>query len=355
MIEQKRYWQIREKKQEMPGVVSLTLEPDDGQPAIYAPGQYLTVIRNLNDREERRAYSFSSAPRTDPYPVITVKRIPNGACSTWLAEQAVPGDRLLCTGPAGRFVLPKEPPRHLVFLAAGSGITPIMSQLKTIFTDPAYAQTLVTLYYANRDSVHTIFKAQIDRWIEAFPERFSCTYLFSREKGAANSLYRHLNNELFEQLLYERLGSAPDRDRAGTHFYICAPNPLMRMGRMTLRLLDFPEEHIHQEVFQPNRPVQVRPVDTNRRFHIRVNSRKNPPLQFDIYAGESILNGALRQGIDLPYTCKSGVCFTCLARCTKGMVEVQFTDQTKQEGPGNLVNTCIGYPVTKEVELMMNG
>jgi len=351
-MEKKYFWRIIEKRLETAEAVTLVLEPDAGAPVTYQPGQYLPVIRAVGGKEERRAYSFSTCPGVDARPAITVKRVPNGAVSTWLVQQAEPGDHILAAEPAGRFVLPARPPRRLVYLAAGSGITPIMSHLKRLLDTDAWPNVPVALLYANRDSAGTIFKKELDRWIEAFPDRFSCTYFFSREKNAPHAVLGHLSHALFEKSLLELFsGKISARDRSGTQVFLCAPNALMRMARMTLRVLDFPEKNLHQETFVPDARLKPRPVDPSRVHRIVVTDRGGHRSEFSIFSGETILDGALRQGIELPYTCKSGVCLTCLARCVRGAVEVAFVEQTRREGPGALVNTCIGYAASEEVEL----
>ena len=351
-MERKIHWRILEKRRETAEAATLVLAAEDGQTVRYHPGQYLSFIRQIQGKEERRAYSFSSCPGYDGRPAITVKRIPNGAFSNWLLHTCEPGDRLLSGRPASRFLRPATAPAQLVFVAAGSGITPIFSQLKWLLELNNFPETAVTLYFANRDSANTIFKKTVHRWIASFPNRFACTYLFSREKGAAHALYRHLSNNLFEKLLLERLGEHPGaKQRANTHFYLCAPEALMRIAQMTLRVLDYPEANIHRENFVPDTRIKPREIDTARKHSIVAAGPDGGRIEFDIFHGETILNGALRQGIALPYTCKTGVCFTCLARCTKGKVEVQFSDHTKKEGPGALVNTCIGYPVSDSVEI----
>lgn len=351
-MEQKHGWHIVEKRQETSDTVTLVLAPEDGSAVAYRPGQYLPVIRMFGEKEVRRAYSFSTCPGVDARPAITVKRIPNGVMSTWLVQQAQPGDRLLAGAPAGQFVLPEKKPRRLLYVAAGSGITPVMSHLKKLLDAGVWPDVPVDLLYANRDSAGTIFKPEIDRRIERFPGRFSCTYVFSRETNAPHARHGHLNNGAFEKYLLDLFGGKiTARDRTGTHIFLCAPTALMRMARMTLRVLDFPEKNIHQETFVPDTRRQSRVVDRNQSHRIAVTERNGSRLEFSVFSGETILDGALRQGIELPYTCKSGVCLSCLARCVSGEVELDFVEQTRREGPGALVNTCIGYAVTEAVEL----
>lgn len=348
-MEHQRTLRIVAITRETGDTATFSLEPADGQAFDYRPGQYLSLIFKTPGGEKRRAYSFSSCPGVDALPAITVKRVPNGEFSNRLLHHTAPGDLLSATEANGRFVLPGRLPRTIYYIAAGSGITPVMSHLKWLLAAPHPPR--VVLYYANRDSHNTIFKAQIDRWIEQFPDRFECLYFFSREKNAEHALHRHLNNELLENLLLQHFGgSIRARQRKNTLFYLCAPKALTRMAAMTLRTLDFPEQNILQETFVPETNLPVRAIDPARTHRI-VAKGKGESIEFQTFEGETILNAALRQGIALPYTCKSGVCFTCLAKCVKGEVDVAFVETTRREGPGSMVNTCIGYAVTDEVEL----
>ncbi len=386
MIEQKRRLRILSKTWETDDTATFTLESVDGKPFSYQPGQYLTLIFERNGKEKRRAYSFSSCPSVDEFPAITVKRVVNGEFSNWLLRHAELGDILTTTEANGRFLLPEKQSDTIFYIVAGSGITPVMSHLKALFFQP-HPQPLpasrregslrrsvavrddsppadwrggvgggveprIILYYANRDSRSTIFKKQIDQWMTEFPDRFECLYFFSREKNAAHSLFRHLSNELLEQLLFQHFdGGITPQVRRNTLFYLCAPKALMRMAEMTLRTLDFPEKNILKETFVPEANLPVREIDFSKTHDI-VAIGKNERVEFQTFEGETILNAALRQGIALPYTCKSGVCFTCLAKCVKGEVDVAFVDSTRREKAGDMVNTCIGYAVTERAELL---
>lgn len=356
-MEQKRLLRIVAKTRETDDTVTFALEPADGLPLQYKPGQYVSLLFDTPGGEKRRAYSFSTCPGIDTLPAITVKRVPNGEFSNRLLRHAEPGDVLTATDPNGRFLLPDNQVDTILYIAAGSGITPVISHLKRLLSGGgttsgrSSAMPRIVLYYANRDSQSTIFKSQIDRWMAEFPDRFECLYFFSREKSAEHALHRHLNNELLEQLLEKHFGGKiTARHRRNTRFYLCAPKALMRMAEMTLRTLDFPENNILKETFVPETHLPVREIDRSKTHTIVANS-SNERIEFQTFEGETILNAALRQGIALPYTCKSGVCFTCLAKCTKGVVDVAFVDSTRREGPGSMVNTCIGYAVTERVEI----
>lgn len=355
-MEQKRPLRILSKKWETPDTVTFELESVDGLPFLYQPGQYLSLLFQSNGKEERRAYSFSTCSGVDAIPAITVKRVVNGEFSNYLLSHVQAGDILEAIGPNGQFLLPEKRVDTLFYIVAGSGITPVMSHLKKLLdSKPEKANPVpgkIVLYYANRDSAHTIFKAQIDRWIAEHPQRFECVYFFSREKNAEHALFRYLNNGLLEQQIHAHFqGNITPQQRRNIWFYLCAPTAMMRMARMTLRTLNFPDDHIRQETFQSDLRLPERQVDRSI-THTIIAQGLHERIEFQTFEGETILDAALRQGIPLPYTCKSGVCLTCLAKCTAGIVDVAFAATTRREGPGSMVNTCIGYAVSERVELV---
>ena len=160
-MEQRRRLRILSKTPETADTCTFVLEPADGRILEYQPGQYLSLLFQSNGKEHRRAYSFSTCPGVDAFPAITVKRVANGAFSNYLLSHMQPGDVLDAIDPNGLFLLPEKQADTCFFIAAGSGITPIFSQLKCLLRTPQKAQKVgkIVLYYANRDSRSTIFKA----------------------------------------------------------------------------------------------------------------------------------------------------------------------------------------------------
>jgi ring-1,2-phenylacetyl-CoA epoxidase subunit PaaE len=334
-----RHWETRD-------TATLLLTPVDGGPLpTYEAGQFITLIFNTLSREKRRMYSLSSAPQPSAEALqITVKRVTNGEFSNWLLDHADVGTVLQVAPPTGQFVLPTPLPERLVYVAAGSGITPVWAHLEALFsgsTPPPQVRVLL----ANRDADSTIFKPRLDALAAAHPGLLQVEYLFS-------SARQRLTQEVFERWLWQHF-TGPHRRRQlhQAHFYLCAPVALMRMAAMNLRVLDVPEAHIHRELFLSENALPQRTPDPTRTRHIHVE-KQGQVIDFETFDGETILGAALRQGIDLPYTCKSGVCFTCIARCTSGEVEVAFSGETRHEHAGALVNTCIGYAASDEVGLL---
>jgi len=275
--------------------------------------------------------------------------VANGEFSNYLIRNVHPGDELETLDALGQFTLKQVrlADRQLFFVAGGSGITPVFSLLKTLLHQEQ--APFITLFYTNQSAAHTIFKTSIDAWIARFPDRFQCIYLFSSERHPDRPhLHAHLNNGLLEALVAQYALFPPE----ALNFFLCAPEALMRMAEITLRYLGLDETQIHKEVFT------VKPTDAhflpeiNPAIHHRITvSGKKYNAEFEVFEGETILDGALRQGIILPYNCKAGVCTACTAQCTAGTVKMRYNGSQRIGKAGEFVYTCIGYAESERVDL----
>lgn len=338
MIEKRFRLKVRSKIQETPDAITLGLEPLDSYPEAL-PGQYLNLIKTEFGQDKRRAYSFSQNPEKGLQ--ISLKRIPNGLFSNWLYNEAQEGDVLEASKPFGQFTLPAKLPAQLVFIAGGSGITPIISLIETICTQEQGIRML--LLYATPDPEHTLFKSRLDRLAEQYSDQLECRYFYSKKDR------KHLNASYFEEAAQQFLGKKAWNK---AHYFLCAPLALMRLAAMHARVNDVPDTHIHMEQFTPGQAPKSRPLNPEVRYAIQV-SNQHETVHFEAYENETILNAAARQNISLPYNCKTGICFSCLARCTRGEVRLEFSEMNKTEGVGQLINTCIAYPITDEVDLRL--
>ncbi len=169
---------IRSITQETADTKTFTFEKEAG--LLYKPGQFLTVLKNTLTQEIRRQYSFSSHPALDEYASITVKRIPNGEISRWLFDEVNEGDQLKSLGSFGHFILPADvtTTNTFLFLAAGSGITPILSLIKEVLHFHQHAR--VILFYSNRSEASTIFLRELCQLQDQFPSSFTIAFPFSK-------------------------------------------------------------------------------------------------------------------------------------------------------------------------------
>lgn len=331
-------------KKETEEAFTFFLESTDQSQISYQPGQFLTLIFEFNSREVRRSYSIITAPGIDKQIAITIKRIVNGEISRYLLDHLKTGDVIKSLYPTGRFALDAGIENNCTyyFLAAGSGITPVYSLLKTILhTLPESSAVLV---YSNKSELSTIFYKELKTLEQKFFTRLKCIFLFS-VKG------ERLNNSLLEKLVtsYKNALSTP-------FFYICGPRDYMRMCIFTLTYMGFAKEQLHKEIFasdyqKDQRSERIPGNPVSRTVCISYNHSIHyitvPPYK-------SILDAALMHNISLPYSCRAGVCSTCMAYCNKGKVEMTVNEVlTEGDLKKGLVLTCTGYPLTDEVEIVI--
>ncbi|MCW3083956.1 MAG: hypothetical protein JWP12_1322 [Bacteroidetes bacterium] len=316
--------------------------PDDWQPQ-YKPGQFLTLVFYTEHGEKRRSYSISSSPALNEPLSITVKKVDNGEFSRLLNYTAKVGDILYTSGISGMFQLPENinTATQYFFIAAGSGITPCYSQIKTIL---ATATSKVILIYSNKSEADTIYYEQLKNLQEQYKERFSIRFLFSNIFDVYRS---RLSNWLLQQLLNDYL-MADEEHRS--LFYICGPFEYMQTVTITL-LNRVPAQTIFKENFSTlPRMIIPRPPDTNA--HIVTIKISNREYKLPVQYPKSILASAKAQKIELPYSCEAGRCGSCVATCTKGKTWMAYNEVlTDKEVEKGRVLVCQAYPVGGDVEL----
>jgi ferredoxin-NADP reductase len=302
----------------------------------YQPGQFITLVFDHHAEELRRSYSISSSPDDDLLS-ITIKRVPNGELSRFLLTHAKVGDVWKAVEPAGRFLLGDyEQPRDLFFFAAGSGITPILSQIKYILNRPGVSK--LTLIYSNRNTNNILFKTELEDLQRQHAQRFTIIYLLSDDA-------RRLNNVMAEQLVRKHAQHGLEK----ALFYLCGPFDYMRMVKLTLGYMHLSPSQIRKENFVLD-TVKVGGIKNNFAPHkIQIVTGGET---YDITAGEnqSILQAALQNKIPMPYSCRVGICATCSAKCKTGKVTMTanevLTDADIAEG---WILTCTGYAMGDDV------
>lgn len=329
---------VEQIKWEAPDTATFYLSNTPGQPVPYKAGQFLTLIFNHRNEEIRRSYSLSSSP-DEPLLAITIKRISNGEISRFMLTKIKAGDVLNALVPAGRFTVSSYvQDKYILFFAGGSGITPIFSQLKYILNHPGKSR--LTLIYSNQDAGSILFRSELDQLATLHPGRFKVIHLLSSEAN-------RLNADRVESLIRQLVPS--DIEKA--EFYLCGPFPYMRMIRFALVYMGIDPNQIRRENFVLE-TVAVSATATNfapRNIRIKFNGEVH-----DLPVGEnqSILQAALQNNLPLPYSCRSGVCSTCTARCITGKVEMVKNDVlTDADQDAGLILTCTGHPVTDNVEI----
>jgi ferredoxin-NADP reductase len=331
-------------REESPEFKTFYFAADPFRPIPYQSGQYLTLILERRQQEFRRSYSIISAPVLHEPLGIGVKRIDNGLFSRYLIDQVRPGDQLLTIGAGGLFTLPTQIQdyRQVFFFAAGSGITPILSLLKTVLY--AHPQLKAVLIYSNHTPERAIYLAELQHLAEAFPNRFHLECLYS---NAANLTRARLHKDLLWWFVKNYALAPPDQLLA----YVCGPLNYMRMCTYGLREVDIPTENIRKENFSTEKPLAlVAPPDQEP--HLVTLHWQGKTYQVVVHYPETILKAARKSGIDLPYSCEAGRCGNCVARCRFGQVWLAYNEVlTDKELARGLTLTCMGYPVGGEVVL----
>jgi ring-1,2-phenylacetyl-CoA epoxidase subunit PaaE len=332
---------IREIRIETDDTKSFVLEAVDGLPVSYLPGQFLTLVfHNQLGEEERRNYSISSSPWINEPLTITVKRIANGRYSRFLVDEARPGDILLTAGTSGFFTLPESVPDTfaLCLFAAGSGITPVFSIIKSCLIRYPYLN--IHLLYSNRSKGSAIFQQELEALQSRYPQRFHCRFLYS---DAMRLQEARLHVPMIESVL-QQVSSQQ------TLFYLCGPFEYMRTIAMVLQGNGVPAIHIRREIFLLEKPrVQPIPPDTDKHLVV-IHGKETQAIR--VQYPETILQAARKQGIYLPYSCESGQCGTCAASCIRGTVWMWRNEVLlDEELAAGRVLTCTGYPVGGDVEL----
>jgi ferredoxin-NADP reductase len=336
---------IKSIRQETPEAKTFFLEYTDHTPITYQAGQFLTLLFPKNSGEEaRRSYSFCTTPGIDPIPAITVKRITNGEYSRPLIDHARPGDELLTIGASGYFNLPEDLTEHrqIIFLAAGSGITPTYSLIKQLLTIADGPK--VTLIYSNRSEADAIFYEDLLALQTRYADRLTIEFLFSTSTDISKG---RLSKGLLERLLIRHVHGPIHK----VLFYLCGPFDYMRMATIVLKTEGVLPAHIRKENFSTVKPrLVLEPPDKDAHtIHLTLRGQHHT---FTSQHPDTILQTAKRLGIAMPYSCESGQCGTCAATCTQGQVWMWNNEVlTDKELAKGRVLTCTGYAVGGDATL----
>ncbi len=315
----------------------------------FEPGQHLTLRADVGGTDLRRSYSICSAVQ-DGVLRIAVKKSPGGAFSTWANEALEAGATLDVMPPMGHFNVPLDATarRHYLGFAAGSGITPLLSIVKTTLESEPLSR--FTLFYGNRASGTVMFKEELAALKDVYLERFNLAHVLSREAQDIDLLHGRIDRDKAGALL-DQWVRLSDIDTA----FICGPEGMMEAVIEALKARKFPDARIKVERFAASIPKHshvARPLPEAAASECEVTviidgSRKSFLLERE---KESILDAGLRNGIELPYSCKGGVCSTCRCRLIEGEVDmdVNFALEDYEVARGFILS-CQSYPATDRV------
>ena len=308
----------------------------------YKPGQFLTIHTSIHNKIEKRAYSFSSNPFTDKDLKITIKRVEKGLVSNFVHDNFKIGDKIEVDDPAGSFYI--EPSvksqKQYVLFAGGSGVTPMFSIIKSVLTQEKSSKIL--LIYANQNIESIIFHDEIKSLENEYPDNFKVEHIVSSIKKDKDNYHMGLATKTLIDAIFSKHNILYKNHQ----YMICGPFGYMEKIKEILKENGITREKIKVEVFKkPEVKVTGKNLESDitikfegQEYHIKINGDK------------SILRQAMSKNIALPYSCRSGMCSTCKARCVEG--EVKMTDGhflPENEVKNGSILTCISYPVSEKV------
>jgi ring-1,2-phenylacetyl-CoA epoxidase subunit PaaE len=345
---------IKDVRAETRDAVSIAFDvPGDLADAFhFTQGQYLVLRTELDGEEVRRSYSICTGTG-DGELRVAIKRVAGGRFSCYANDQLRVGQQLEVMPPDGRFFVPIEPSRRGNYLAvaAGSGITPILSIIKT--TLEREPQSRFTLLYGNRSSASALFREQLEDLKNRYLQRLNLIFVFSREQQDVDLYNGHIDAGKCSQL-FSRWIQVDALDAA----FICGPQSMTETVREQLHEHGMPSERIHFELFASEGGAARREAREAARSADSVSSQitvisDGRALNFELPRNtQSVLDAGNAQGLELPYSCKAGVCSTCKCKVIEGEVEMDSNFALEDyEVAAGYVLSCQSYPVSEKVVL----
>lgn len=287
----------------------------------YQPGQFLTLRLPIDGRFVPRCYSMSSAFGLDAWPRVTIKRVPLGRGSNWVCDQVKAGDVMEVMAPSGVFV-PRSLEGDFLLMAGGSGVTPVFSILRSVLDK---GQGRITLLYANRDEQSVIFRAELQALALAHPARLQVTHWLDSVQGIPS----------VSQLTEWARGHVQTSPQAQA--FICGPGLFMEAAVAALQALDMPSEQMHVERFV-SLPDEAALADAKAAAHASAavtqgveEAEIELSLQGEVHTfrcggQDTLLDAALRAGLNVPYSCQAGMCASCMCQVMEGSVHLRHND-----------------------------
>lgn len=315
---------------------------------IYKPGQYLTLKLLIDGNEERRAYSISSCPTTDSFIQITIKNIDGGFVSNYLVNNVAEADELEVLPPLGNFTVePKSENKiQYVMIAGGSGITPLMSMIKSILNSEPLST--IILLYSNRNQNNIIFNDGLNQLLENNSNRLKIYHFISNQEQNSNEYLGRLNTELFKNLILDKIDNPKDAE-----YFLCGPTSLMQSIEQSIDEYSISKAKVHKESFvssnlyddEASKPQL--PDFENRNIKVRVYGQE---YEFTVEKDENIITAGIKNGLIFPYSCQIGACSTCRAMLVSGNVFMEIREGlTDAEVEQGYILTCQSHPMSDDV------
>lgn len=344
---------VKDIRKETSDSVSVAFDiPAQIQPEFqFKQGQYITLKLTVNSEEIRRSYSICTSPYNEKELRVAVKEVADGRASVFINRTLKVGDTMEVMTPMGNFhsVLSGNNKKHYVLFAGGSGITPMMSILKSVLY--IEKQSHVTLVYTNRDEDSVIFKSELEKLAVDHSDKLNVLNIYDNPKTQVSELQKGLLTIDRVKAILENCGGVN-----ADEYFICGPGPLMENIKQALESLQINKEKIHIEYFS----AVVDAVAKAENNALETGAPVNCDLTVMQYGyethmklnttGLTILDAAIEAGVDAPFSCKGAVCCTCRAKVIEGKVKMDnnfaLTDAEVEEG---FILTCQAHPLTEKV------
>ena len=331
---------IENIKRETEDTITLCFKQPGLRKIKYQAGQYLTLSFRIEGRKYTRAYSFSSSPSIDSFLEVTIKRVPNGKVSNYIHDFLKVGDIVEVLEPMGDFVFDaNSQTKTIYFWGAGSGITPLMAMIKEILFSNQTIQ--LNLIYGNKTLESVIFLDKIKELESLYPKQFKVFHFLSQQNNAdqENIFQGRINTAFIETLL-------KDNDSKDTLHYICGSDGLKKTIKTVLNQIQFPESAIYSEDFELIiDPKEFEGIEDRA---VKINFLEKE-TQIEVLKGKNVLEAALDNNMELPYSCQTGSCSTCKATLLEGKMKMIGLEKPRTDLNQDEFLLCCSYPLTEDI------
>jgi ring-1,2-phenylacetyl-CoA epoxidase subunit PaaE len=335
---------IKEVKRETPKAVSVLFNvPSELQPTYkFIAGQYINLKLTLDGKEIRRAYSICSSPNSGELR-IAIKAVKNGKFSKFANDNLKAGDILEVGQPEGKFTFEPSADKQKNYAAfvAGSGITPVMAILQSVLENEPNSSFV--LVYGNKTPEDTIFHSQLHELQLKYVGRFFVHYVYSQTK-VENELFGRIDKSNINFVLNNK-----HKEKEFDKFYLCGPEEMINLATTVLKEHNVADKNIKFELFTTSSTenTEASSHEGHTKITVLVDDEETT---FEMSQKQTLLEAALKQGIDAPYSCQGGICSSCLARISKGTAEMKKNSiLTDKEVADGLILTCQAHPTSSEI------
>ncbi|MFD0834718.1 2Fe-2S iron-sulfur cluster-binding protein [Mariniflexile aquimaris] len=336
---------IKNIKKEANNAISIAFNVPENLKDTYAfiAGQYVTIKANLNGKEVRRDYSLCESPKSGELK-IAIKAVQDGAFSSYANYKLRVGDVLEVAPPKGHFIF--EPndskTKNIAAFAAGSGITPILSIIKCALEEEIYSK--VILVYGNKSTEDTMFLAELLELQHEHKDRFSIQFVFSQQ-DKDDSIFGRIEKSTVNYVMLNK-----HKHIEVDAFYLCGPEAMIHVVKDVLTDNGIDNERIHYELFKAAKPADLEEVVNLKGKTQATITVDDETTTIEMSQSQSILEAALDEDIDAPYSCQGGICCSCIARLKEGEVTMRQNNVlTEKEVASGLILTCQSHPTTPNI------